>query len=144
LEGIRSLVEAYIAYRSPRYFTKYQTYAWPLADLMKTKMLFLFILTLLVSGNTHLIPVIGMVKILSHVHSEINLTTLLGEKIWGRGSSDDKGGLIGILASVETLIEQGFVPTRPIVLAFGFDEECSGSQVNIYLFEFPRNVGPAY
>ncbi|KAF9786344.1 carboxypeptidase S [Thelephora terrestris] len=46
-----------------------------------------------------------------------------GEFIWGRGSSDDKGGLIGIL---QNLISVGFEPTRKAVLAFGFDEEASG------------------
>ncbi|KAF9450372.1 carboxypeptidase S [Macrolepiota fuliginosa MF-IS2] len=49
-----------------------------------------------------------------------------GEKIWGRGSSDDKNGLIGVLAAVETLISNEFRPTRTFVLAFGFDEEASG------------------
>ncbi|KAF5375364.1 hypothetical protein D9615_008006 [Tricholomella constricta] len=51
-----------------------------------------------------------------------------GTKIWGRGSSDDKSGLIGSLSSVESLIEQGFKPTRTVVLAYGFDEEVSGRQ----------------
>ncbi|KAI0289559.1 carboxypeptidase S [Russula brevipes] len=51
-----------------------------------------------------------------------------GKSIWGRGSSDDKNGLIGILASVETLLEKEFEPTRTIVLAFGFDEEATGLQ----------------
>ncbi|KAH9962677.1 carboxypeptidase S [Russula dissimulans] len=49
-----------------------------------------------------------------------------GEFIWGRGSSDDKSGLIGILASIETLLGKDFKPDRTIVLAFGFDEEASG------------------
>ncbi|KAF7294427.1 Gly-X carboxypeptidase [Mycena kentingensis (nom. inval.)] len=51
-----------------------------------------------------------------------------GTHIWGRGSSDDKSGLIGIMAALETMIEHGFKPTRTIVLAFGFDEEASGLQ----------------
>ncbi|KAF8631930.1 hypothetical protein AX15_002183 [Amanita polypyramis BW_CC] len=51
-----------------------------------------------------------------------------GEKIWGRGSSDDKSGLIGILSVVEYLIEHQFKPTRTVVLAFGFDEEVNGLQ----------------
>jgi Gly-Xaa carboxypeptidase len=51
-----------------------------------------------------------------------------GESIWGRGSTDDKSGLIGIFSSVETLLEKNFKPTRTIVLAFGFDEEASGLQ----------------
>ncbi|KAI0058987.1 carboxypeptidase S [Artomyces pyxidatus] len=49
-----------------------------------------------------------------------------GERLWGRGSSDDKSGLIGILSSVESLLENAFFPTRTVVLAFGFDEETSG------------------
>ncbi|KAI0295384.1 carboxypeptidase S [Multifurca ochricompacta] len=49
-----------------------------------------------------------------------------GEFIWGRGSSDDKSGLIGILSSIETLLEKDFQPTRTIILSFGFDEEASG------------------
>ncbi|KAF8159671.1 hypothetical protein B0H34DRAFT_704372 [Crassisporium funariophilum] len=51
-----------------------------------------------------------------------------GERVWGRGSVDDKSGLIGILSAVESLIEAGFEPTRTVVLAFGFDEESSGFQ----------------
>ncbi|KAJ2920853.1 hypothetical protein H1R20_g16240, partial [Candolleomyces eurysporus] len=51
-----------------------------------------------------------------------------GERIWGRGSSDDKSGLIGVLSAVETLLKNGFQPKRNLVLAFGFDEESSGSQ----------------
>ncbi|KAI9440734.1 hypothetical protein H4582DRAFT_2074521 [Lactarius indigo] len=53
-----------------------------------------------------------------------------GESIWGRGSADDKSGLIGIFSSVETLLEKDFKPTRTIVLAFGFDEEASGLQAS--------------
>ncbi|KAF8963426.1 hypothetical protein BDZ97DRAFT_1661730 [Flammula alnicola] len=51
-----------------------------------------------------------------------------GKRIWGRGSSDDKSGLIGILSTIETLIEAKFQPTRTVVLSFGFDEEASGFQ----------------
>ncbi|KAF9646522.1 carboxypeptidase S, partial [Thelephora ganbajun] len=51
-----------------------------------------------------------------------------GERIWGRGSSDDKGGLIGVLVAIENLISIGFKPARKVVLAFGFDEEASGKQ----------------
>ncbi|CAA7262813.1 unnamed protein product [Cyclocybe aegerita] len=51
-----------------------------------------------------------------------------GKRIWGRGSSDDKNGLIGILSAIETLLAAQFRPTRTVVLAFGFDEEASGLQ----------------
>ncbi|EGN91720.1 hypothetical protein SERLA73DRAFT_173383 [Serpula lacrymans var. lacrymans S7.3] len=49
-----------------------------------------------------------------------------GEYIWGRGSSDDKHGLIGIMSAIESLLELGFKPTRSVMLAFGFDEEIGG------------------
>ncbi|CCL99719.1 uncharacterized protein FIBRA_01741 [Fibroporia radiculosa] len=49
-----------------------------------------------------------------------------GEWIWGRGSCDDKPGLISTLTSVEKLLEKGFQPKRSIVLAYGMDEERSG------------------
>ncbi|EGN96601.1 hypothetical protein SERLA73DRAFT_184690 [Serpula lacrymans var. lacrymans S7.3] len=49
-----------------------------------------------------------------------------GELIWGRGSCDDKSGLIGIMSTIESLLEQDFKPSRSVVLAFGFDEEASG------------------
>ncbi|KAI0322814.1 carboxypeptidase S [Amylostereum chailletii] len=49
-----------------------------------------------------------------------------GENLWGRGSSDDKSGLIAIMSTIETFLKNGFKPTRTIVLAFGFDEEASG------------------
>ncbi|KAL2808408.1 hypothetical protein BJX63DRAFT_409386 [Aspergillus granulosus] len=50
-----------------------------------------------------------------------------GEFLWGRGSSDCKNGLIGILSVIEDLLEQDWTPSRPVVLAFGFDEEARGS-----------------
>ncbi|KAH9841649.1 uncharacterized protein C8Q71DRAFT_738043 [Rhodofomes roseus] len=49
-----------------------------------------------------------------------------GEWIWGRGSCDDKPGLISTLTTVETLLRKGFQPARSIVLAYGMDEERGG------------------
>ncbi|KIY65076.1 carboxypeptidase S [Cylindrobasidium torrendii FP15055 ss-10] len=51
-----------------------------------------------------------------------------GRSIWGRGSSDDKSGVIGLMIAFEHLIANGFTPTRSLVLAFGFDEESMGLQ----------------
>ncbi|KAK7748121.1 hypothetical protein SLS53_001375 [Cytospora paraplurivora] len=59
-----------------------------------------------------------------------------GKYIWGRGASDDKSSLIGILEAVETLIDAGFAPNRTLVLSFGFDEEISGSAGAGHLSEF--------
>ncbi|KAI0259581.1 carboxypeptidase S [Gloeopeniophorella convolvens] len=49
-----------------------------------------------------------------------------GDRIWGRGSGDDKSGVIGILTAVETLLDAGFQPYRTVVFAFGMDEERGG------------------
>ncbi|QRV93992.1 Gly-Xaa carboxypeptidase [Ceratobasidium sp. AG-Ba] len=49
-----------------------------------------------------------------------------GTWVWGRGSGDDKSGLIGILATIESLVQRDFKPRRTVVLSFGFDEEVSG------------------
>ena len=49
-----------------------------------------------------------------------------GEYLWGRGSSDCKNVVIGILEALERLLDQGFKPQRTLIIAFGFDEETSG------------------
>ncbi|KAG1788203.1 uncharacterized protein HD556DRAFT_1434081 [Suillus plorans] len=49
-----------------------------------------------------------------------------GESLWGHGSCDDKSGLIRIMSAIESMLENGFKPTRTVVIASGFDEEVSG------------------
>lgn len=51
-----------------------------------------------------------------------------GTNIWGRGASDCKNSLIGILETVELLLNAEYKPKRTIVLSFGFDEESSGRE----------------
>ncbi len=48
--------------------------------------------------------------------------------VWGRGALDDKASLLAILEAVETLIGEGFVPRRAVLLAFGQDEEVGGQR----------------
>ncbi|RXK42404.1 hypothetical protein M231_00394 [Tremella mesenterica] len=49
-----------------------------------------------------------------------------GEWIWGRGSSDCKSNLIGLLSVAEYLLSIGYKPHRTILFAFGQDEEVGG------------------
>ena len=49
-------------------------------------------------------------------------------KIFGRGTLDDKVGLIGLLEAVEQLLAEGFTPRRTVVFAFGHDEEIGGRE----------------
>ena len=47
-------------------------------------------------------------------------------RIYGRGTLDDKVGLMGLLEATEQLLAAGFSPQRTLVFAFGHDEEISG------------------
>ncbi|ODV93892.1 hypothetical protein PACTADRAFT_45790 [Pachysolen tannophilus NRRL Y-2460] len=49
-----------------------------------------------------------------------------GKYLWGRGVSDCKNLLIGLLEAAEELIKVGFEPKRTIIFSFGFDEEVGG------------------
>ncbi|KAI8956733.1 carboxypeptidase S [Daldinia sp. FL1419] len=50
-----------------------------------------------------------------------------GQWLWGRGASDDKNSLTGLFSALEALLSNPrWVPRRTIILALGFDEECSG------------------
>ncbi|KIL92888.1 hypothetical protein FAVG1_04069 [Fusarium avenaceum] len=60
-----------------------------------------------------------------------------GEWLWGRGSSDDKNSLTALLSAIETLLtETEWAPKRTLILAFGFDEECSGHRGAAKIGEF--------
>ncbi|KAK8078857.1 Peptidase family M20/M25/M40 [Apiospora phragmitis] len=50
-----------------------------------------------------------------------------GRWLWGRGASDDKNSLTALMSALDTLLSNpAWVPQRSIVVALGFDEECSG------------------
>lgn len=46
--------------------------------------------------------------------------------VWGRGSVDDKIGVLALMESLEALLGEGLRPQRSIYFAFGHDEEVSG------------------
>lgn len=47
--------------------------------------------------------------------------------VWGRGSIDDKGSLVGLFEGLEALARAGFQPRRTIIVVSGHDEEAGGS-----------------
>ncbi|MGB1141569.1 MAG: M20/M25/M40 family metallo-hydrolase, partial [Halioglobus sp.] len=47
-------------------------------------------------------------------------------RVYGRGTLDDKLGVLGLLEAAESLLAEDFTPERSIVFAFGHDEEISG------------------
>jgi len=47
--------------------------------------------------------------------------------VWGRGTVDDKGSLVGLFEAIEALATAGFQPKRGIYLVSGHDEEAGGS-----------------
>ncbi|KAK7993674.1 hypothetical protein PG989_007055 [Apiospora arundinis] len=50
-----------------------------------------------------------------------------GRWLWGRGASDDKNSLTALMSALDTLLSNPtWVPKRTIIVALGFDEECSG------------------
>lgn len=67
-----------------------------------------------------------------------------GGYVWGRGAMDDKGSLLAILEAAEGLLRDGVRPGRPVLLAFGHDEEIGGSgAAAIAAVLADRGVSPA-
>ncbi|GAA0330756.1 M20 family peptidase [Bacillus carboniphilus] len=64
--------------------------------------------------------------------------------IWGRGTLDDKLGVIGLLEAVDYLLEQDYQPTRDVYFMFGFDEEIGGDQGAKAIVETLKNRGVTF
>ncbi|CEI62564.1 hypothetical protein FVEN_g5102 [Fusarium venenatum] len=48
--------------------------------------------------------------------------------IYGRGTADDKSAITGLMSALEALLSQDdYNSRRTVILAFGFDHECSGN-----------------
>lgn len=99
---------------------------------------------ILVTGHYDVVPVIpGSEDKWEHPPYEGKIVDGI---IWGRGSLDDKSGVVGILEATTFLIADGFQPTRTIYLSFGHDEEIGGPKgagaVTAYLKE--KNVQLAW
>ena len=51
---------------------------------------------------------------------------IINDTLWGRGTIDDKIGVIGLLEATEALLSSGFQPKRTLYISFGHDEEIGG------------------
>ncbi len=63
---------------------------------------------------------------------------LVDGAIWGRGTLDDKGCLVGICAAVEQLLAEDFTPAQDVWLSFGCNEEVSGQAARTAVAELER------
>jgi carboxypeptidase PM20D1 len=61
--------------------------------------------------------------------------------IWGRGTLDNKSGVLSILEASEKLLNEGFTPDRTIYFAFGHDEEVGGARGAVMIAEELQNQG---
>lgn len=53
------------------------------------------------------------------------------ERIWGRGTLDNKGGLFAMLKAADELITEGFVPSRDIFFESSCNEETTGKGADL-------------
>lgn len=118
-------------------FNDFLKTSFPLADSLLEKKQF--------NGFSHLYKWVGSdfslkpVILMAHLDVvpviEENLTDwkqppfegkIVNDTLWGRGTIDDKIGVMGLLEATEALLSKGFQPKRTLYLSFGHDEEIGG------------------
>jgi carboxypeptidase PM20D1 len=67
--------------------------------------------------------------------------TIQNDTIWGRGTIDDKIGVVGIMEAVELLLQQNYIPKRSLLFAFGHDEEIGGRKGAVTIAKYLKDEG---
>lgn len=63
-----------------------------------------------------------------------------GGELWGRGTLDTKGTLMGVMEAAESLIARGFTPQNDVYFAFGGDEEVMAGDAPAIVQELERRA----
>jgi carboxypeptidase PM20D1 len=66
---------------------------------------------------------------------------ILNDTLWGRGTIDNKIGVMGLLEATEALLSNGFQPKRTLYLSFGHDEEIGGLRGAKVIVEHLKSQG---
>lgn len=88
-------------------------------------------------GHIDVVPIASLRAWTVHPFTE----GLKKDTIYGRGTMDDKIGVIGILEAVEQLLSEGFQPDRDIYLSFGHDEEVLGTKGAVPISNYLKELG---
>jgi carboxypeptidase PM20D1 len=94
---------------------------------------------ILLMGHLDVVPVIE--KNISEWKVDPWGGTIQSDTIWGRGTIDDKVGVVGIMEAVELLLSQNFNPKRTLYFAFGHDEEIGGRQGAVAMAAYLEEQG---
>ena len=66
------------------------------------------------------------------INDDISDGGVVGKKIWGRGTMDDKGPAVATLYAMKALKDEGFFPNRQIKFILGCNEECGWACIDHY------------
>jgi succinyl-diaminopimelate desuccinylase len=77
----------------------------------------------------------GHYDVVNPIKSEQLKPIVQGDRIYGRGTADMKGGLVSIILAIKTLQELNFEPKRTLSISFTPDEETGGQAGAGYIAE---------
>ena len=120
-----------------QHFTSFLKNTYPLADSLLEKKTFnsysflykwrgsdLSLKPIILMAHLDVVPVIKE-NLTSWKHDPFS-GEIINDIFWGRGTIDNKVGVVGIMESLELLLKDGFLPKRSIYIVLGHDEEIDG------------------